>query len=199
MLALCLLFAHWFTNKKNWPICGRKTKRQLSLPATPYGTPHRQYTNCSTKWNDSDVSWGGTQCLCIQVQMESQKGDGEREEKMETRGRRQENDHTQHWGGGWGVGCIGLCCPEAEEESLTFPLLQAASETWFLFSLLWMQVNSDNEQDGEGRKQEERREAGHQLRRRIRPLRCHQPTADCQETNFLFSFRFNLPNASSVR
>lgn len=119
------------------------------------------------------------------------KGDGEKGEKMETQGRRQENNHThtQHWKGK--KSCIGLCCPEAEEESLTFPLLQAPSDPWFLF-FLWLQANSDNEEDGEGQKREER---GMTLTEKENSSSALSPTdsgpGGCQETNFL-SFLFQI-------
>lgn len=57
--------------------------------------------------------------------------------------------------------CIGLCRPEAEEEILTFPLLQATSDPW-LPPLVRRQAAAEwDEQDGE------RRRTGRKRRRTV--------------------------------
>ena len=47
--------------------------------------------------------------------------------------------------------CIGLCCPEAEEGILTFPLLQASSDPWSLPPDRRLAAAEWDEEDGERR------------------------------------------------
>ena len=141
---LCPLSVSLYVSQWGWPVRGRTTKCQLSLPATPYGTPHRQDTNCAAKmkWLWCVMEWNAMP-VHTSPDGETEK-ERERERAMEEKWRRGRHTNTlnthirhaqtharPHTPTMENI-CIGLCYPEAEEGILTFPLLQAKSDPWLL-------------------------------------------------------------------